>query len=80
MLETFAFFRAVYGTKYMPWPRLHSRPGIKFSQPKINDELICVEDIQDSVEKILSQAGYADVAWVIFSILKGATEPSRFKT
>ncbi len=31
-------------------------------EPKISDELICVEDIQDSVEKILSQAGYADVA------------------
>lgn len=31
-------------------------------EPKIKDELICVEDIQDSVEKVLSQAGYADVA------------------
>ncbi|MBO7703310.1 MAG: ribonucleoside triphosphate reductase [Solobacterium sp.] len=29
---------------------------------KIKDELIGVEDIQDSVEKVLSNAGYADVA------------------
>ena len=31
-------------------------------EPKIKDELIAVEDIQDSVEKVLSEAGYADVA------------------
>ncbi|MEE3362775.1 MAG: ribonucleoside triphosphate reductase [Anaerovoracaceae bacterium] len=31
-------------------------------EPKIKDELVAVEDIQDSVEKVLSQAGYADVA------------------
>ncbi len=31
-------------------------------QPKIKDDLIAVEDIQDSVEKILSNAGYANVA------------------
>ena len=31
-------------------------------EPKIKDELIAVEDIQDSVEEVLSQAGYADVA------------------
>ena len=30
--------------------------------PKIKDELIGVEDIQDSVERVLSNAGYADVA------------------
>ena len=29
---------------------------------KIKDGLITVEDIQDSVEKVLSEAGYADVA------------------
>ena len=29
---------------------------------KIKDEKITVEDIQDSVEKVLSEAGYADVA------------------
>ena len=29
---------------------------------KISDNLISVEDIQDSVEKVLSEAGYADVA------------------
>ena len=29
---------------------------------KIEDGHISVEDIQDSVEKVLSQAGYADVA------------------
>ncbi|HAD23320.1 MAG TPA: ribonucleoside triphosphate reductase, partial [Kandleria vitulina] len=29
---------------------------------KIKDGKIAVEDIQDSVEKVLSQAGYADVA------------------
>lgn len=31
-------------------------------QDKIKDDKIAVEDIQDSVEKVLSQAGYADVA------------------
>ena len=31
-------------------------------EPKIKDHLIAVEDIQDSVESVLLQAGYADVA------------------
>jgi len=31
-------------------------------EPKIEDNLIAVEDIQDSVESILIEAGYADVA------------------
>ena len=31
-------------------------------EPKIKNELISVEDIQDSVEEVLIQAGYADVA------------------
>ena len=31
-------------------------------EPKIKDGLIAVEDIQDSVEKVLSESGYADVA------------------
>lgn len=31
-------------------------------EPKIKDSLISVEDIQDSVEAVLVQAGYADVA------------------
>ncbi len=31
-------------------------------EPKVKDELIAVEDIQDSVESVLIQAGYADVA------------------
>ncbi len=31
-------------------------------EPKIKHDLINVEDIQDSVEKVLSEAGYADVA------------------
>ncbi len=31
-------------------------------EPKIRDGLITVEEIQDSVEKVLSEAGYADVA------------------
>ncbi len=31
-------------------------------EPKIRDGLISVEDIQDSVEKVLSDTGYADVA------------------
>ena len=31
-------------------------------QKKIKDGLITVEDIQDSVENVLSKAGYADVA------------------
>ncbi len=31
-------------------------------EPKIKNELISVEDIQDSVESVLVQAGYADVA------------------
>ena len=30
--------------------------------PKVHDHLIGVEDIQDSVERVLSDAGYADVA------------------
>lgn len=31
-------------------------------EPKVKEHLISVEDIQDSVESILSQSGYADVA------------------
>jgi len=31
-------------------------------EPKIKDGYIAVEDIQDSVEKVLSDAGYADIA------------------
>ena len=31
-------------------------------EPKIRDSRIAVEDIQDSAEKVLSEAGYADVA------------------
>ena len=31
-------------------------------EPKIKNHLISVEDIQDSVEAVLSQAGYEDVA------------------
>ncbi len=31
-------------------------------EPKIKNDLIGVEDIQDSVEEVLSEAGYADVA------------------
>ena len=31
-------------------------------EPKIKDGMISVEQIQDSVEKVLSEAGYADVA------------------
>ena len=31
-------------------------------EPKIKDGRIAVEDIQDSVEEVLSEAGYADVA------------------
>ncbi len=31
-------------------------------EPKIKDNRIAVEDIQDSVERVLSEAGYADVA------------------
>ena len=31
-------------------------------EPKIKNELVAVEDIQDCVEKVLSEAGYADVA------------------
>ena len=31
-------------------------------EPKVKDHLVHVEDIQDSVESILSQSGYADVA------------------
>ena len=31
-------------------------------EPKIKNGAIAVEDIQDSVEKVLSDAGYADVA------------------
>ena len=31
-------------------------------EPKIKDSLVAVEDIQDSVENVLVQAGYSDVA------------------
>jgi len=31
-------------------------------EPKVKDDLVAVEDIQDSVETVLVQAGYADVA------------------
>ncbi|MBQ7826151.1 MAG: ribonucleoside triphosphate reductase, partial [Clostridia bacterium] len=31
-------------------------------EPKVKDGFIAVEDIQDSVENVLSAAGYADVA------------------
>ena len=31
-------------------------------EEKIHDDKITVEDIQDSVEKVLSEAGYADVS------------------
>lgn len=31
-------------------------------QPKIHKEIVSVEDIQDSVERVLSQAGYTEVA------------------
>ena len=31
-------------------------------EAKIHDEMISVEDIQDSVERVLSEAGYSDVA------------------
>ena len=31
-------------------------------EPKIQNELISVEDIQDCVERVLSEAGYSDVA------------------
>ena len=31
-------------------------------EPKIKDGVVAVEDIQDSVESVLSQAGYGDVA------------------
>ena len=31
-------------------------------EPKVKDEKIAVEDIQDSVEAVLAQAGYEDVA------------------
>ena len=31
-------------------------------QPKITDELIHIEDIQDSVESVLSRGGYENVA------------------
>ena len=31
-------------------------------QPKIKNDIVSVEDIQDSVERVLSQAGYTEVA------------------
>ena len=31
-------------------------------EPKVKDGIVSVEDIQDSVEEVLSNAGYADVA------------------
>lgn len=35
-------------------------------EPKVKNDVIAVEDIQDSVESVLIQAGYADVAKDIF--------------
>ena len=37
-------------------------------QPKIKDELVSVEDVQDSVERVLIQAGYSDVekAYILY--------------
>ena len=37
-------------------------------EPKIKDELIAVEDIQDSVERVLSQAGYTELQRRIYYI------------
>ena len=31
-------------------------------EPKVSNNLVAVEDVQDSVESVLVQAGYADVA------------------
>ena len=31
-------------------------------EPKIKNDIITIEDIQDSVEKVLSNAGFSDVA------------------
>ena len=31
-------------------------------EPKIKNDLVSVEDIQDCVERVLSEAGYSDVA------------------
>ena len=46
-------------------------------EPKIKDEKITVESIQDSVEDVLVQAGYADVAnatsFIVNSVKKSAT-------
>ena len=32
-------------------------------EPKIKNDLVSVEDIQDCVERVLSEAGYSDVAF-----------------
>ena len=49
-------------------------------QPKIKDKLIAVEDIQDSVENVLSQAGYGEVAKAYILYRKQAEKRRNLKT
>ena len=48
-------------------------------EPKIKEGLISVEDIQDSVESVLVQAGYADVAkaYILYRRQRENSAPSR---
>ena len=43
-------------------------------EPRIKNGIISVEDVQDSVEEVLSTAGYADVAKVLHSVPQAARE------
>ena len=49
-------------------------------QPKIKDKLIAVEDIQDSVEAVLSQAGYGEVAKAYILYRKQAEKRRNMKS
>ncbi len=49
-------------------------------QPKIKDKLIAVEDIQDSVEAVLSQAGYGEVAKAYILYRKQAEKRRNIKS
>ena len=49
-------------------------------QPKIKDRLIAVEDIQDSVEAVLSQAGYGEVAKAYILYRKQAEKRRNMKS
>ena len=60
-----AMIKAFEATKKKYHPSVINMLALQVSadfEPKIKDDTVTVEDIQDSVERVLSDAGYADVA------------------